>query len=278
MTPAVMSVTDRMSERKPHVNAYRHALYAGFSPWIKVPYTVFVGVLIPVYWRYHGPGNFLWFSDIALIATMFALWFELRLLASMMALAVLLPEIAWNIGFFARLIGGVDVFGIAGYMFDPSVPRLVRGLSLFHVALPLLLLWLVYRLRYDSRALPAQTLLGWAVLILSYLLSATSARNINWTLGAGDNLAQAWLPGWLWVLVLMIAYPVLLYLPTHLLLRMLFGSRRAAPRRTGRPASQPVARQGGAGEPEGRRLPVRPDHARLRALVDFAFVRPRRRR
>jgi hypothetical protein len=36
----------------------------------------------------------LWFSDVALLVTVPALWIESRLLASMMALAVILPELA----------------------------------------------------------------------------------------------------------------------------------------------------------------------------------------
>ena len=53
----------------------------------KVAYTAFVAVLVPVYLRQYGPGNFLWFSDIALFAGCLALWLELPLLASMQAIA-----------------------------------------------------------------------------------------------------------------------------------------------------------------------------------------------
>ena len=35
-----------------------------------VPYTLFVCSLVPVYWRYYGPANFLWFSDLALLITL----------------------------------------------------------------------------------------------------------------------------------------------------------------------------------------------------------------
>lgn len=204
------------------VSAYQDALHGVFTPWIKVPYTIFVGFLIPVYWARHGPSNFLWFSDIALFGTMIALWFGWRLLAGMMALAVLLPEIAWNIGFFSQLFDGPDLFGLAGYMFDPSTPLHLRGLSLFHVALPPLLVWMLFRLGYDARALPAQTALAWVVLPLSYVYARAPDHNINWTLGIGGDVPQAWMPDWLWVLLLMVAFPLLLYYPTHLLLRRWF--------------------------------------------------------
>src|SRR5437762_3483576 len=126
------------------------SLGAGLIPLsVKAPYTVFVCALVPLYWPKYGPQNFLWFSDIALLSTAVALWLENSFLASMMAVAILLPEIAWNIDFFSRLIFGVDAIGLAHYMFDARRPLYLRALSLFHVAVPVLLLWMLYRLGYD---------------------------------------------------------------------------------------------------------------------------------
>jgi hypothetical protein len=206
---------------------WQEALNGRFPAWIKVPYTFFVGLLIPVYWVAHGPANFLWFSDIALFGVLIALWFEHRLLASMMALAVLLPEIAWNVGFFGKLLTGTDMIGLAAYMFDPAIPLLVRALSLFHVVLPPLLVFMVYRLGYDERALRAQTLLAWVVLPLSAVV-ATPENNVNWALGWGEHVPQPWMPGWLWVLLLMGMFPLTVYLPTHWLLRRWPGSGAVA--------------------------------------------------
>jgi hypothetical protein len=206
---------------------WREALHGRFPPWIKIPYTVFVGLLVPIYWVAHGPANFLWFSDIALFGALIALWFEHRLIASMMTVSVLLPEMGWNVGFFGKLLTGTDVVGLAGYMFDASTPALVRGLSLFHVFLPLLLLWMVHRLGYDGRALRAQTLLAWVVLPASALV-ATPENNVNWTLGWGEHVPQPWMPGWLWTALLMTAFPFVVYLPTHWLLRKAFGSGAGA--------------------------------------------------
>ena len=52
---------------------------------VKVPYALFVAVLVPVYWRRYGPANFLWFSDLALLVGLAAAWLESRLLAGMQA-------------------------------------------------------------------------------------------------------------------------------------------------------------------------------------------------
>lgn len=188
---------------------------------ITIPYTLFVAVLTPIYWMRYGPSNFLWFSDIALFGTLLALWLESSLIASMMAVAVLLPELAWNIDYFGRLLFGRELLGIASYMFDETIPVCLRGLSLFHVALPPLLLWSLYRLGYAPNALRAQTLLAWIVLPLSYPFAHAPEHNINWTRGFGEQ--QLWMPDWMWVGMLMLGIPLLIYWPTHLLLRSLFG-------------------------------------------------------
>ena len=48
---------------------------------VKIVHTAFVVLLIPIYWYYYGPSNFLWFSDLALFLAVPALWLENPLLA-----------------------------------------------------------------------------------------------------------------------------------------------------------------------------------------------------
>jgi hypothetical protein len=189
--------------------------------WLKVAYTLMVATIVPVYFVHYGALNFLWFSDIALIVTGIALWDENRLLASMMAVAVLLPEALWNISFFARLLGGVRVSGLADYMFDGAIPLWIRGLSLFHIPMPLALLWMLHTLGYDPRALPAQTALAWVVFPVTYVLSDPK-DNINWVFGPGPR-PQRRLPPRVYLALLLIVFPLIVYVPTHVLLRTLFG-------------------------------------------------------
>jgi hypothetical protein len=188
--------------------------------WLKLLYTLFVLVLVPVYWREYGPGNFLWFSDIALLTTVVSLWLESPLLTSTMALASVLLDLVWNIDFFITLLFGRSVITLSAYMFDRSIPLPIRLLSLFHVVLPVLLLWTLYALGYDKRALVVQTLLAWIVLPLCYFLTGTS-ENVNWVYGFG-NKPQTWMPPLLYLILLMILFPVVVYLPTHLLLKKIF--------------------------------------------------------
>lgn len=195
---------------------------SSFSLWLKVPYTLFLCVQVPAYWVFHGPENFLWGSDIALILICVALWTENRLLASMMTIAVLLVESLWTLDFSIRLVFGVDALPIVGtrYMFNSDTALALRGLSLFHLALVPVAVWTVYRLGYDRKALLYQTLLVWLVLPLTYALT-DSSRSINWVYGFGPE-PQTAMPGPLWVLFLMMLIPLVLYVPAHLLLQRWF--------------------------------------------------------
>jgi hypothetical protein len=190
--------------------------------WIKLSYTAFVVVTVAIYSRKYPLWNFLWFSDIALIATVPALWLESSLLASMMLVGVLLPELLWNGAFFIRLLAGKRLFGLTDYMFDPSKPKYLRAISLFfHVLLPVLLLWMAARLGYDSDALLAQTLLAWIVLPLSYRLGDPKVENLNWVFGWTAR-PQRSMPPLAYLGLVMIGFPLLIYLPTHLVLQLVF--------------------------------------------------------
>src|SRR5467141_5394920 len=153
---------------------------------LKIGFTLFVCALVPIYWRQYGPANFLWFSDIALLALLPALWLENALLVSMMAISVVFFEALWNLDFFFRLATGKSLIGLSAYMFDPKIPLFIRSLSCFHIILPLLLLWLMSRLGYDRRAWLWQTLVALVVLPLSYLVT-NPRENINWVYGFGEK-------------------------------------------------------------------------------------------
>ena len=105
-------------------------------------------------------------------------------------------------------------------MFDPKIALFIRGLSCFHIVLPLILLWGVHRLGYDPRAFLWQTIVALVVLPLSYLVS-NPHENVNWVYGFGQN-PQKIMPAPLFVIVLMLLFPLIIYLPTHLLFARIF--------------------------------------------------------
>lgn len=202
--------------------------------WVKVPYTAFVAVLVPYYWRTYGPLNFLWFCDIALLVTLAALWLESRFLFSMQAIAITLPQLLWVVDFTAHL-AGIQLLGVAAYMFDPKIPLFVRGLSSFHGWLPLLLLWALWRLGYDRRAVPAQTLVALVLLPICFFFTPrppapvghpTAAVNLNWVFGPGEAVVQAWMAPGLYLVLQMAFWPIVIYLPTHFALKKLWGTGR----------------------------------------------------
>lgn len=188
--------------------------------WLQLLAGLVAAIIVAVYARHYPLSNFLWFSNIGMLGTVLALWLESSLLASMMAVGGLLPALAWNLSFFWQLISGRGLAGLTNYMFDPGLPRYLRALSLYHVFMPLLLVWLVLRLGYDPRALPAQTLLMWAVLVLTWWVRP--ADNVNFVRGPSRKGQMALHP-LLYLGLVMLATPLLLCVPTHFLLLALLG-------------------------------------------------------
>jgi hypothetical protein len=208
-----------------------------------VSYTAFLGVLVPYYWAAYGPTNFLYFCDMALFFTLAALWTEHPLPAAMPAVGILLPQALWCADFLGGLVGW-PITGMTAYMFDPGLSLFTRGLSFFHFWLPLLLVWLVWRLGYDRRAFWAWTGVAWALMLACYLWlppppapreAPNTPVNVNYVYGLSDERPQDWIDRRLYLGLMMLGLPLGVFLPTHLLLRTAFGHPpRAAP---GKPAA-----------------------------------------
>jgi hypothetical protein len=144
----------------------------------------------------------------------------------MCCVGILLPQLFWLVDFCAQL-AGLSLTGMTEYMFRSSIPLHARGLSLFHGWLPLLLLWLVYRLGYDKRALKAWGLLAVVLVLVSYLFMPPAGAgladpnlpvNINYVWGLNDSTPQQWMNQSLYVVVYLIALWLVIYFPTHALL------------------------------------------------------------
>ena len=208
---------------------------------LKVVVTAFVVVLVPVYYHHYGPTNFLYFCDVALGLSLLSIWTGRALPASMAAVGILLPQALWCLDFLGEL-AGVHLVGLTAYMFDPHRPLFLRGLSFFHFWLPFLLVFLVKRLGYDRRALWAWTGLGWGLCLVSYFLLPPAGTvlanpqipvNINYVGGFDDARMQTLLPGPAYLAGWLVVLLSVVYVPTHLLLRKLFGRQPhpLAPRR-----------------------------------------------
>jgi hypothetical protein len=218
-------------------------LKAASSPliplWLKITYTAFLAVMVPVYWVNYGPTNFLYFCDIALFLTLYAVWKEHKLAASMAAVGILLPQLFWCLDFgiqLVRMMMGAEHSGMTAYMFDENKPLFLRGLSLFHGWLPFLLVFLVVRIGYDRFALKAWTALAWVLCLIAYfflppagakLPNPNTPINVDYVFGLNDAQPQQWMPQGVYLVVWMLALFTLAYLPTHLLLNKIVNRRNA---------------------------------------------------
>lgn len=177
--------------------------------------TLFVALLVPIYWRAYGLQNFLWFSDIGLFLTLLALWTKSRLLMSIAVLETCVLELLWNGDFLGILLFKKSSIKLADYMFDSQYSLSLRSLSLFHVFMPLLWIYYLAIEGYDPDAIYYAIPLMWFILLITYLVSDPS-QNINWAFHAQKyNLG---ISSRAWLLFLMLGLPSVTVLPTHYLL------------------------------------------------------------
>src|SRR5690606_6422116 len=96
-----------------------------------------------------------------------------------------------------------------------------------HFWLPIFLLYLIWKLGYDRRALAAWTATAWLLLLVSFfwlpapgdpLSHANEPHNVNYVFGPDGDVAQTWVHPWVWFGGLMTGLPLLVYLPTHFIL------------------------------------------------------------
>jgi hypothetical protein len=198
--------------------------------WIKLGWTLWVAVWVPLYWSHYGPRNFLWFCDLGNFMILVALWTESAVVFSWQACSVLLVQILFTFDLLARAVTGFHPIGGTGYMFNDdgsNIPVGMRLLSLFHVATPPLLIFALKRLGYDRRGLYCQIATAAVVLPICWL-GWNEKVNLNWVWGPFDRPQYLIQPPWLYLLVCLAAYPLILYLPTHLVLSRVFGRKRPA--------------------------------------------------
>ena len=187
--------------------------------WIALAWLV---IWIPAYWRTWGWQNFLHLCDIAVILSCLGIIFGSRLLISSQALATLVTgllwglDAGWHVVFHHSLIGGTE------YLWDAAVPLWVRLLSLFHLALPILLVILCARIGYDRRALAFQSAITLCVMIISRWMG--SAGNLNYVF-LDPIFHRALGSAALHMSIIFAGTVLLFYLPAHaLLLRKFSGS------------------------------------------------------
>jgi hypothetical protein len=179
-------------------------------------------IWIPAYWRTWGVANFLHLCDIAVLVTCVGLLANSALLISSQAVGSLLVDLAWMLDAGWHLARGHGLLGGADYLFDETHPLWVRLLSLFHVVMPVLLLWALSRTGYDRRGWPLQSLI--ALVAFAAARWTSPAQNINFAF-SDPFIHRAWGPPASHVLISWLFMTWLVYFPTHLVLRRVLEKR-----------------------------------------------------
>jgi len=174
---------------------------------------------LPVYTWEWGWQNMMHVCDIGVILACLGLWFQNSLLVSSQAVNSLLVGVLWGLDVGWRLATGHHLVGGTEYMWDTRFPLWVRLLSTFHLWLPLALLWAMRRIGYDRRALGLQSSIMAAVLVFSRFLSP--ALNMNYAF-QDPLFHRSWGPAPLHLAVILAGSIVLIYWPTHLLLKTVY--------------------------------------------------------
>jgi hypothetical protein len=190
--------------------------------WLKILWTIWVIVWVPLYWRQYGAHNFLYFCDLGNLLIALGLWGESPLIFSWQATGLLLFQVLFATDLLGAFLADKHWIGGTEFMFDPHLPLALRLLSLFHVVTPPLLLWAIWRLGYDKRGWKFQTLTTWIVVPINYFWRPE--QDVNWARGLFFR-EQHVMPGWSYLLLYLIAVPALIYWPTHLLLQCWAGRR-----------------------------------------------------
>ena len=108
---------------------------------------------------------------------------------------------------------------------DAKIPLYIKFLSVgMHLAAPPLLVWAVRKLGYDRRGLLLQMATVCVLLPICWL-GWNETHNLNWVYKPFNRPQQSMTPG-LYLVVCIVGYTLLVFLPTHLVLSRLFGRKK----------------------------------------------------
>jgi hypothetical protein len=181
-----------------------------------------IAVWFPAYWYAWGLANFLHLCDLAVFLTCAGLWTGNRLLLSSQAVSSLLVDFVWALDAAWKIVVKHHLIGGTEYLFDTHVALWIRLLSLFHVVLPPLLLWALWRRGYNRRAWGLQSAIALAAFVISRFTNPST--NINFAF-RDPFFHRAWGPGPVHVALSVLFLALVVYLPTHLLLLRIYRSR-----------------------------------------------------
>ena len=184
--------------------------------WVALAWMI---VWLPAYILVWGWSNLLHLCDIAVIFACVGLWLGNPLLVSSQAVSLLAAGVLWSADAGWRLFTGRYLVGGTEYMWDVHYPLWVRLLSLFHIGLPIVLLYALRKIGYDRRALAVQSVIAAMLLAISRFWSPQT--NLNYAY-QDPLFHRSWGIAPLHLGVTLVVLIAVLYLPAHLLLKKLF--------------------------------------------------------
>jgi hypothetical protein len=216
-----------MSSSTPHAGPFaaipnRAALHPekrAFPPGARWIALLWLCVWFPAYWRTWGAVNFLHFCDISVIVTCAGFILESPLLIASQAVASILVDLMWIADILCKLTRGHYLLGGTEYMFDTHIALWIRLLSLFHVVMPILLLWTISRVGYERRGIVLQCAIAFAAFIGSRFTNP--ALNMNYAF-SDPFFHRQWGPAPVHVLLILAFMLIVVYLPTHLFLMRIY--------------------------------------------------------
>jgi hypothetical protein len=191
--------------------------------WLKLGYTAWLIAWLVIYHQAHPLREVLWLCHVGNFVVAVALWAESRLLFSWQAVSVLAVQLVYSANLIIRAVTGRWLMGGMEYMSDPTVPALQRLLALYHLVIPVLLIWALVRFGYDRRAIWLQFATYAVLLPLSYLFG-TEKDDLNWVLGPFGRV-QTTVHPLLYLLAAIVVFPLVLSLPLHLIFAALLPNR-----------------------------------------------------
>ncbi|HLW66013.1 MAG TPA: hypothetical protein VKS79_11950 [Gemmataceae bacterium] len=212
--------------------------------WLKLAYHVWLlGWLIAGGKTYPYP-HFFWLCYLGNVVVGIALWTENNLLFSWQAVSLFFVDVFWTFDVSARALSlwsaewaGRVVFNYhsqfgTDYMFDPTIDSFRKTMSMFHMLMPLIFFWGMYRFGYDRRAIWLQLATIAIVFPLTYWVSLNFGDvqenikdNINWVFGPfgkPQNPANTGVSRQQFLLIALLLYPIVMHIPSHFLLTAMF--------------------------------------------------------
>jgi hypothetical protein len=178
-----------------------------------------LAVFVPAWASTYGAWHFLMLCNLGVLLTCAALWFDKPVLLSAQAVAAPGIAVLWIVDAGWRLATGAHLHGGTAYMWDHTIPGVVRLLSLYHLAWPAVLLGCLHRTGHDRSGLPLQVAIAAVVFAVGVWL-APAAENLNYVVAAPGSAPHPQ-PAWR-ALSNLVILAGLIYVPTEVLLRKLF--------------------------------------------------------